>query len=179
MECLKIQKLEYLEKHNFFEINKIFNLCLTWHIFRSYCFVVEITFNEGWNFTLIHTGLPLCFLRFSVWITAMLVFSKHCLLKAVHYKLDNSKLLNTFVWLSNCVLSRLLLVTSWLILYPLFRVLMTCFALSELSAHCSCPGFAMSLITRHGHHQYCSCASVMFFRWILAVCVTFIHPSSS
>ena len=43
---LKTEKLEYLENKTIFLQNKkILNLCLRWHILRSCCFVVEVTFN--------------------------------------------------------------------------------------------------------------------------------------
>ena len=42
---VKIQKLECLEKeHNFSMKQKIPNLCLRWHILRSYHFGAEVTF---------------------------------------------------------------------------------------------------------------------------------------
>ena len=31
----------------FLQNQKILNLCLRWHIFRGYCFVVEVTFNDA------------------------------------------------------------------------------------------------------------------------------------
>ena len=44
MEWLKIRKLEYLEKEQTVLRNKkILNLCLRWHILRSYHFVAEVT----------------------------------------------------------------------------------------------------------------------------------------
>ena len=33
-------------EHNFSMKQKILNLCLRWHILRSYCFVAEVTFNQ-------------------------------------------------------------------------------------------------------------------------------------
>ena len=43
---VKLHKLEYLEQNiTFLQNEKILNLCLRWHILRSYCFVVELTFN--------------------------------------------------------------------------------------------------------------------------------------
>ena len=46
MGWLKIQKLEYLENGTwfFYEIKKILNLYLRWHILRSYRFLAEVTF---------------------------------------------------------------------------------------------------------------------------------------
>ena len=44
---LNISRME----HNFSMKQKILNLCLRWHILRSYCFVVEVTFEER-NFRL-------------------------------------------------------------------------------------------------------------------------------
>ena len=48
MGWLKIQKLEYLENKTSFiyEIKKILDLRLRWHILRSYCFLAEVTFNS-------------------------------------------------------------------------------------------------------------------------------------
>ena len=56
MGWLKLQNLEYLENGTwfFYEIKKILNLCLRWHILRSYCFLAEVifkskaTFQEEW-----------------------------------------------------------------------------------------------------------------------------------
>ena len=46
---LNIQKLEYLENGTYFSTKwKILNMCLRWHIFRSYRFVAEVTF-KIWN----------------------------------------------------------------------------------------------------------------------------------
>ena len=50
MGWLKIRKLEFLENETqfFCKVKKILNLCLRWHILRSYCFVAEVTFNMIW-----------------------------------------------------------------------------------------------------------------------------------
>ena len=43
---VKLHKLEYLEQNiTFLQNEKILNLCLRWHVLRSYCFVAELTFN--------------------------------------------------------------------------------------------------------------------------------------
>ena len=48
MGWLKIQKLEYLENGTlfFYEIKKILNLYLRWHISSSYRFLAEVTFDS-------------------------------------------------------------------------------------------------------------------------------------
>ena len=45
---VKNTKLEYLENGTqlFYEIKKIINLYLRWHVLRSYCFVAEVTFKK-------------------------------------------------------------------------------------------------------------------------------------
>ena len=47
MRWLEIQKLECLENGTqlFQKMKKILNLCLKWHILRSYRFAMEVTFN--------------------------------------------------------------------------------------------------------------------------------------
>ena len=48
---VKVQKLEYLENGTYFFLRnkKILNLCLRWHILRSYRFLAEVTFKDPKN----------------------------------------------------------------------------------------------------------------------------------
>ena len=49
---VKNTKFDYLENETTFLRNKkIINLCLRWHILRSYRFIVEVTFNDKDNRT--------------------------------------------------------------------------------------------------------------------------------
>ena len=51
MGWLKIQNLNILKQNIIFLRNKeILNLCFRWHILRSYCFVVEVTFKSFYPF---------------------------------------------------------------------------------------------------------------------------------
>ena len=48
MGWLKREKLEYFENENLFFLRneKLLNLCLRWHILRSYRFLAEVTFKN-------------------------------------------------------------------------------------------------------------------------------------
>ena len=59
---VKNTKFDYLENETTFLRNKkISNLCLRWHILRSYRFIVEVTFNDKDNRTTFQTSHMMSF----------------------------------------------------------------------------------------------------------------------